>query len=202
MADGSGQQQLRGFIIGVLVAGALAAGFLLSRPAPVANAPTPQQMPPMPAMPAMPSTPQLPPAPETPRDQADALFNEAMMASESNDSEKLMQVQPRALAAYRALGTLDDDGTYHVAVLELAAAHYAEARATAATVLAKNPKHLLALAVSMRAAERTGDAAAARDFAKRLLDAYDAESQRALPEYQDHERMLPNYRAEAQAAAK
>lgn len=200
MADSPGQQQLRGFIIGVLVTGAIAAGFLLSRPAPVANAPPPPQPS---TMPAMPSTPQMPPpAPETPRDQADALFNEAMMASEANDSEKLMQAQPRALAAYRALGAIDDDGTYHVAVLELAAAQYTEARATAATLLAKNPKHLLALAVSMRAAARAGDAAAARDFAKRLLDAYDAESLRALPEYQDHARMLPAGRTEAQTLVK
>lgn len=202
MADTSGQQQLRGFLIGVLVSGAVAAGFLLSRPSapgPTENAPPP----PPPAMPVAPSTPQLtpPPAPATPRDAADALFNEAIMASEANDGEALMQVLPRALGAYRALGALDDDGVYHVAMLELAGARYSEARATSATLLAKNPKHLLALAVSMRAAGRSGDAAAARDFAKRLLDAYDTESTRALPEYQDHARMLPSYRAEAQAAA-
>lgn len=205
MADTSGQQQLRGFVIGVLVAGAVAAGFLLSRPTPPAAAPVanaPPQLPAMPPAPSMPMPGLTPPsAPMTPRDQADALFNEAMMASETNDGEALMQVLPRALAAHRALGALDDDGAYHVALLELVGAKYAEARATAATLLAKNPKHLLALAVSMRAAQRAGDAAAARDFAKRLLDAYDAESTRPLPEYQDHARMLPSYRAEAQAAA-
>lgn len=204
MAGTSGQQQLRGFLIGALVSGAIAAGFLLSRPSapgPVVNAPPPP--PPPAAMPVAPSTPLLTPAPApaTPRDAADALFNEAMMASEANDGEALMQVLPRALGAYRALGALDDDGVYHVAVLELAGARYSEARATAATLLAKNPRHLLALAVSMRAAGRAGDAAAARDFAKRLLEAYDAESTRPLPEYQDHARVLPGYRAEAQAAA-
>lgn len=204
MADNPRQQQLRGFVIGVLVAGAIAAGFLLSRPeasvaAPSASAPM-QPMPAMPPPPSMQMTP--PPTPETPRDRADALFNEAMMASESNDAAALAQSLPRALAAYQALGAIDDDGTYHVAVLELAGAKFTEARATAATMLAKNPKHLLALAVSMRAASRAGDTAAARDFAKRLLDAWDTESPRALPEYQDHARMLPSGRAEAEALLK
>lgn len=202
MADDSKQQQLRGFVIGVLVAGAVAAGFLLSRPAPPAPSPS-APTPPAPAMPSMPSMPQLtaPSAPATPGDQADALFNEAMMASESNDGEQLMQVLPRALAAYRALGALDDDGTYHVAMLELAGSKFTEARATSATLLAKNPNHLLGLAVSMRAAQRGGDLPAARDFAKRLLGAWDTESPRALPEYQDHARMLPTLRAEAEALA-
>lgn len=206
MADNS-QQQLKGFIIGVLVAGAVALGFLFSRPAPPAPGPVANaQLPAMPPGPSMPQMPPMgmapPPAPATPRDEADALFNQVMMASETNDRETLTQVLPGALAAYRALGALDDDGAYHVALLELVGAKFAEARATSATLLAKNPKHLLALAVSMRAAAGDGDTAAARDFAKRLLEAYDSESLRALPEYQDHARMLPNYRAEAQAVVK
>jgi hypothetical protein len=151
---------------------------------------------------APPPGPAVPPAPASPREAADLLFNEVMMASEQNDAVALAQALPGALAAYRALGPLDDDGTYHVALLELAGKKFPEARATCATVLAKNPNHLLALGVSMRAAARDGDSVSASDFAQRLLKAYDAEVSRPLPEYQDHGRMLPTYRAEAMAAAK
>jgi Tfp pilus assembly protein PilF len=164
-------------------------------------------MPPM-AAPMMPPPtaqspePGAPAEPASPREAADQLFNEAMMAGEANDQATLARVLPGALAAYRALGPLDGDGTYHLAALELVGGKYAEARATCATLLATNPNHVLALGVSLRAAQRAGDAAATLDFAQRLLKAYDAEAQRPLPEYQDHQRMLPNYRAEAMAALK
>lgn len=124
------------------------------------------------------------------------------MASETNDQATLTQALPRAIAAYRALGSLDGDATYHLAALELSAGRSAEARATCATLLTTNPNHLLALGISMQAAERTGDATARRDFAERLVKGYDAEAVRQLPEYRDHQRMLPSYRGDATAALK
>lgn len=192
---------VKGFLVGALVAGAIAYGIITSKqPAPVAAPALPPMaapafQPPQP-LPAMPS------APASPREAADQLFNTAMMAGEQNDQATLAQVLPGALAAYRALAPLDGDGTFHLAALELAGAKDAEARATCATLLATNPNHLLALGISRRAAERMGDAAGARDFAQRLLKAYEAESTRPLQEYQDHQRMLPAYRAEAMAALK
>ena len=149
-----------------------------------------------------PPPPPGPSAPASPREAADLLFNEVMMASEENDPAALAQALPGALTAYRTLGPLDDDGIYHVALLELVGGKFSEARATCATLLAKNPNHLLALGVSLRAAVRASDAAAASDYAQRLLKAYDGEVARPLPEYQDHGRMLPTYRAEAMAAAR
>lgn len=192
---------LKGFLVGALVAGAIAYGFIASKqPAPVA-APA---LPPMDAPAFQPPQrgPAMPSAPASPREAADQLFNTAMMAGEQKDQATLAQVLPQALAAYRALAPLDGDGTFHLAALELEGAKYAEARATCATLLATNPNHLLALGISRRAAEQTGDAAGARDFAQRLLKAWDAESTRPLREYQDHQRVLPAYRAEAMAALK
>lgn len=211
MATNPAQQQLQGFVVGALVVGAIAAGFFLSRapsdPAPVppaplanaafANAPAPSMPMPMPQRPVAPG-----PEGGATRQQADSLFNAVMTASETGDQATVTQMLPGALAAYRALGPLDDDGTFHVAILELSGGRYAEARTTAAALLAKNPKHLLALAVSMRAAVRGGDAAAAREFAKTLLEGYEQEVTRPLPEYQDHGRVLPSVRAEAEAAAR
>lgn len=192
---------VKGFLVGALVAGAIAFAFITSKqPAPTA-APA---LPPMAAPPFAPPPPEaaMPSAPASPREAADQLFNAAMMADEQNDQATLAQVLPRALAAYRGLAPLDGDGTFHLASLELAGARDTEARATCATLLATNPNHLLALGISLRAAERMGDATGTRDFAQRLLKAWDSESTRALPEYRDHERMLPTYRAEAMAALK
>jgi hypothetical protein len=193
--DSSKASATQGFVVGALVVGTIAAGFFLSR--------QPDPAPPAPTVPvAAPSfAPAAPPAaPASPRQAADALFNEAMMAHEQNDQATLASVLPGAMAAYRALGELDDDGAYHLALLELAGGKLTEARATCATVLAKNPNHLLALGVSLRVAASANDAAAARELGRRLLKAYDGEVARPLPEYQDHERMFPIYRAEAMAA--
>ena len=192
---------VKGFLVGALVAGAIAYGIITSKqPAPVAV----PALPPMaaPAFQPPQPLPPMPSAPASPREAADQLFNTAMMAGEQKDQATLAQVLPRALAAYRALAPLDGDATFHLAALELEGAKDAEARATCATLLATNPNHLLALGISRRAAERMGDAAGARDFAQRLLKSYDAESTRPLPEYQDHQRMLPTYRDEAMSALK
>lgn len=190
---------MQGFVVGALVVGTVAAGFFLSRQSD--QAPPASIAPPVPA--AAPTlAPAAPPAPASPRQAADEVFNEAMMAHEQNDQATLARVLPGAIAAYRALGELDGDGAYHLALLELAGGQLTEARATCASLLAKNPNHLLALGVALRVAAKANDAAAARDLGQRLLKAYDTEVVRPLPEYQDHERMFPTYRAEAMAAVK
>lgn len=199
MSDDKGRG-VQGFIIGALVAGTVAAGLMLSRPAapPLMPVTPPPSMPtPMPAAPGMPP-PGFAPT-QDPRQVADSLFNEAMLATEQGDQATLARVLPGALAAYRGLSQLDDDGRYHVALLELSGGNFAEARATCAGLLAKHPNHLLALGVSLRAAARGGDEAAARDFAQRLVQAYDAEANLPLPEYRDHQRIFPALRQEAQA---
>lgn len=200
MSDDSKASATQGFVVGALVVGTIAVGLFLSRQPEQAASPTPSATPVPVAAPVF--APAAPPAPASPREAADTLFNEAMRAQEQNDQATLAQVLPGALAAYRTLGELDGDGAYHLALLELAGGQLTEARATCATLLAKNPNHLLALGVSLRVAAQANDAAAARDLGQRLLKAYDVEVVRPLPEYQDHERMFPRYRAEAMAAVK
>ena len=195
MSTDSKARGLQGFLVGALVAGAVAAGIFLSKP--------PEQVPSGPSVPMAaptlapvePLVPAEAPAPASPREAADLLFNEAMVASEQGDQGRLAQVLPGAIAAYRSLGELDADETYHLALL-------AEARAACASLLAKNPNHLLGLGVSLRVAMKANDASAARAFGQRLLKAYDIEAARPLPEYQDHQRVLAILRAEAMAAAK
>lgn len=138
-----------------------------------------------------------PPLTGTPREQADRLFNRVMQASSAGDSAEVSFFLPMAMAAYRQAGALDADGLYHLGVLELAAGDGAAARATAGRILELEPDHLLGLAVAARAARATGEDDVARGLYGRLLEVYDAQRQRPLPEYADHATILPLYQEEA-----
>jgi tetratricopeptide (TPR) repeat protein len=138
----------------------------------------------------------------TPREQADRLFNRVMTAREQGNAPEALQFAPMGIQAYQMAEPLDDDGLYHLATLQNTASDFAAARATAERILSRNPNHLLGLAAAAEAATGAGDAAAAREYHQRLLDAYDAELARALPEYQDHARILPDYRQAAQQAVR
>ena len=135
------------------------------------------------------------PAAATPRSMADDAFNEAMQAHETGNPAAAKAV-PRALTAYKALGTIDTDGQFHVALLELAADDAAAARKTCDTILAAHPNHLFALGTAGRAAVKSGDAKAARAYYERLVAAWD-QPREALPEYEDHDRLLVVFQKEA-----
>src|SRR5690606_6824160 len=147
--------------------------------------------------PAGSATTAAPPLTGTPREQADRLFNRIMQASAAGDSAEVSFFLPMALAAYRDAEPLDADGLYHLSVLEKAAGDPTSARATAERILEADPDHLLGLAAAARAARDPGDTAAARRYYGRLLEVYDAQRQRALPEYADHTMILPLYQQEA-----
>jgi hypothetical protein len=55
------------------------------------------------------------------------------------------------------------------------------------------------LSAAANAARGKGDTAAARKYYERFLSAYETESPQPRQEYQDHARMLPELRAEAQS---
>lgn len=199
-----------GLVAGVAVALAVAAGFLLTSrgassdspapaPAPVGQPAMPPPSGPAPGAAALPALPP-PSGTATPRERADTLFNAVMMASEQGDQAALAQAAPQAIAAYRQLASLDNDGVYHLAALQLANKEFAAARTTAEGLLAKEKGHLLALSVAAQAAAGAGDQGAAKAHYQRLLDAYDAEVVRQLPEYHDHQRMLPGLREAARQA--
>jgi hypothetical protein len=135
------------------------------------------------------------------RDQADRLFDRVMRALSRGDADEAMRFMPMALQAYEAAEPLDHDGLFHLGLLQNAAGDHAAARETAGRILAGNPSHILGLATAAEAAEALGDTAAARAHYRRLLEVYDAESARPLPEYQDHAALLPEYRAAAQRGA-
>ncbi|MHB8872107.1 MAG: zinc ribbon domain-containing protein [Myxococcaceae bacterium] len=199
-----------GFLVMGGIGLAVVVGLMLSNqpaapaaaPAPPSSAPAAQPGPFAIAAPAQPApvVPVGPAVPASPRAQADELFNQAMMASEGGNPEAVRQVVPPALAAYRALPALDDDGTFHVALLQLTGGDFPGARATADAMLAKQPNHLLALSVAARAAAGTGDAASSRKYNERLVASYDTEVLKTLPEYLDHGRVLPLQHEDAKKA--
>ena len=147
---------------------------------------------------AMPSAEQI--ANMDPREAADRLFNRVMQAVEQGDSGQAKMFQPMALSAYSMVGTLDNDARYHVAILDLVGGDAAGAGAQADTILAKEPKHLLALFTKAQAEEAQGNAAQARQYYQRFLESYDGERTRDLPEYQDHARILPTLQEQAKKA--
>lgn len=135
----------------------------------------------------------------TPRELADRLFNRIMQLREAGDTARARFFLPMGMQAYAMAGELDADGLYHLSLLQGMAGNGAEGRATAEKILATSPDHLLGLAAAAEAANVAGDRTAARAYYRRLLDHYDAESKKPLPEYAEHRRILPEYRAEADA---
>lgn len=144
---------------------------------------------------AAPGTP--PPLTGTPREQADRLFNRVMTAWGQGDSAQARQFVPMAIDAYGMAAPLDLDGLYHLAAVHIVAGNYAEARRTAAEILAAEPDHLLALSAAAEAAALAGDSATAREHYQHVLRVFDTESSRGLQEYLDHSRQLPELRETA-----
>jgi tetratricopeptide (TPR) repeat protein len=138
-----------------------------------------------------------PPLTGTPREQADRLYNRIMSAREQGDSAGAVRFTPMAIDAYGMAGELDNDGLYHLATVHVVAGDFATARSTADRILAREPDHILGLAVAAEAAALAGDSADARALYQRLLRSYDTESARGLQEYLDHSRVLPEYREAA-----
>ncbi|MEJ2679130.1 MAG: hypothetical protein P8174_08660, partial [Gemmatimonadota bacterium] len=111
-----------------------------------------------------------------PRAAADRLFNRIMGTAESGDTAGARFFVPMALEAYQMAAPLDNDGLYHVALIQLVAGQPDSARATAQKILADAPHHLLALAVAAQAEADEGNASAARALYQQFLDAFPAES--------------------------
>lgn len=134
------------------------------------------------------------------RTNADRLFNRVMGAAQRGDQAEVSRFMPMAIQAYNMVEDLDDDGILHLAMLHLTAGDPSGARATADRILDGSPDHILALGVAAAAARQAGDEPAARELYRRLLEAYPEEAVKPLPEYTDHQAMLPEYRRIARAA--
>ncbi len=135
----------------------------------------------------------------SPRDAADRLFNRVMTAAERNDAEEAARFFPMAIQAYEALGPLDNDARFHVALLQLTAGDIKKASAQLDAIRKAAPKHLLGIILAHDIAERSGDKAGVAKAYKAFLAAYDAEMAAKREEYQHHHGSILRFHAAAEA---
>jgi hypothetical protein len=133
----------------------------------------------------------------SPRERFDRLFARVMTAAEQGDTAQALQFAPMTLMAFAQLDTVDQDARFHLALVQAQTGDWAGAAATADTMLAENPDHLLALLVLEAGAERRDDAAAAADLRRRFLAAESRELAAGRQEYADHRDALDEFRARA-----
>lgn len=134
----------------------------------------------------------------SPMDAAVRLFDRVIGAVENADTVTAEQFLPMAIAAHERAEPLDNDGIFHLTILERLAGRQDRAIGAAERVLADHPTNLLALASAGEAALEAGDTAQARGYYQRFLDAYEAEEARQdIPEYQQHGNLLAGMRAAA-----
>ena len=136
----------------------------------------------------------------SPREAADRLFNRVMTAAEHNNAEEAAQFMPMALQAYEALGELDNDARFHVALMYLVASDIKKAREQLEAIRKSAPKHLLGIMLAYDIAERSGDKAGVVRAYKDFLAAYDSEMAAGREEYQHHHGSIQRFHAAAQAA--
>ena len=123
----------------------------------------------------------------SPTERADRLFNRVMRLSSDGKADSAAFFGPMAMSAFEALAPLNAHQRYDLGLVALVTRAVAVATAQADTMLKERPTHLLGLALAARAADARGDAAAAKEFRRKLLAAEPAERARALPEYTDHD---------------
>ncbi len=134
----------------------------------------------------------------TPREQADRLFNRVMQAQGQGDNDQVAFFLPMAVLAYRQAGELDTDGLYHLSLLETASGDPDSGLMTAERILQNTPDHLLARAAAAQAADALQDAARARRYYERFLDAFQEERGKPIVEYMDHSAIFSAYHEEAE----
>lgn len=136
----------------------------------------------------------------TPREAADRLFNRVMTAAERNDAEEAARFMPMALQAYEALGEMDTDARFHVALMHLVAGDIKKAREQLDVIRKAAPKHLLGIILAHDIAERSGDKAGVARAHKDFLAAYDSEMAAGREEYQHHHGTIQRFRTAAEAS--
>jgi tetratricopeptide (TPR) repeat protein len=135
----------------------------------------------------------------TPMQAADALYNRVMRAASANDTAQVQMFLPMAIDAHELAQPLTADGAFHLSSLQRMAARNEEALQTARLALEADPDHLLLLYSGGVAAEALGQEDVVREYATRMLEAWDREIGSAKEEYESHSGMMSDIRAFAEA---
>lgn len=134
----------------------------------------------------------------TPREAADRLYDRVMTAVSVGNQGEALNFLPMAIAAYERAVPLDADGSHHLASLLREAQRYDEALAVVARALGDNPDHLLVLSSAGDVASALGDEDAAQGYYQHLLDVWEGEMAKGLPEYEAHRALMPLIRRRAE----
>jgi hypothetical protein len=134
----------------------------------------------------------------TPREAADRLFNRVMGAIGDGNEAEVASFLPMAVDAYRLVPNLDADGRFHLSLLQHAGGDYAGALETSEGALESQPDHLLNRYAAAEAARELGNVELAAEHFEHLLEIFDEESVRVLPEYREHATFLPTIRQTAE----
>jgi tetratricopeptide (TPR) repeat protein len=122
----------------------------------------------------------------TPIEAATRLFNRVMTAVSAGDSAQAQAFLPMAIAAYQRARPLDNDGLFHLSMLNRTAMNLEAALDNAIEILERDPNHLLGLAAAAEAAIELGELDEAERHYRQLTAVYEQEVARGLPEYDDH----------------
>jgi hypothetical protein len=133
------------------------------------------------------------------RESADLLFDRVMRCVSAADTAGAQMFLPMALGAYDQAQPLDNDGLFHLSLLNRVAGNLDAALANATQALSIDPNHVLALSAAAEAAAEMGRMEDAAAYYRHLLDVLDAEIARGLPEYVAHATIMESVRADAQA---
>jgi hypothetical protein len=134
----------------------------------------------------------------SPLDAANRLFNRVMTTLEAGDTAGALGFQPMAVQAYEMIEPLDLDGLFHVALLQMLVDPSA-AMGAANRILEGEPDHVLGLGMAAQAAIDLGDEDQAAAHYQHLVDVFDAQVGRPLPEYQGHQPSLTQMQSAARA---
>jgi len=135
----------------------------------------------------------------SPRQAADRLFNRVMSAAAQEDNTEANSFLPMAMDAYELARPLDDDGLFHLSLLQRSANEYEYALATAVEGLEGNPDHLLNLSSAAEASLQLGQVVEGRAHYEHLLEIWDEEIAAGRQEYEEHAPLLPLIREDAEA---
>jgi hypothetical protein len=133
----------------------------------------------------------------TPREAADRLYARIAVALSSQDTTEVLNFLPMALDAYEIARPLDTDGLFHLALLQRVDLDFEASLATAQEGLEMDADHLLHLSAAAEASRELGRLDEARGYYVRLLEVWEAESERDLEDYEEHAPLLPVIRQDA-----
>jgi len=135
----------------------------------------------------------------TPVEAANRLFNRVMTAVTAGDSTEAQQFMPMAIGAYERARPLDNDGLFHLSMLQRTAMQFEAALETAEEILEDNSDHLLGLSAAAKAAVELGRGDIAAAYYERVLEVYESQIEQDIAEYMDHAPITDNLRTEAEA---